>query len=63
MLVLSRKESELIKIGDNIVIKVVGIRGTQVRIGIEAPENLIIVRGELDSKDFQHKPNVKIETH
>lgn len=63
MLVLSRKEGEIIKIGDNIVLKVVGIRGNQVRIGVEAPNDLVIIRGELNVEEFQHKPNVKIKTH
>ncbi len=37
MLVLSRRESQSIMIGKDIVITVISIRGDQVRIGIEAP--------------------------
>ena len=47
MLVLSRKVDETITIGHNIRITVTAIRGRQVRIAIDAPEDLTIVRGEL----------------
>jgi carbon storage regulator len=47
MLVLTRKVGERIQIGDNIVITVVRINGTAVRIGVEAPANLTVVRQEL----------------
>lgn len=48
MLVLSRKTSEKIRIGDNIVITVVRIEGNKVRIGIEAPPDVQIQREELN---------------
>lgn len=47
MLVLSRKEGEKLVIGDNIVITVNRISGNRVAIGIEAPREVAIVRGEL----------------
>jgi carbon storage regulator len=47
MLVLSRKQSEAILIGNDIRIVLVGIRGSQVRIGIEAPESVKVYREEL----------------
>ncbi len=47
MLVLSRKPGERILIGDRIAVTVVRIAPGIVRIGIEAPENLPIVREEL----------------
>ena len=46
MLVLARKASEAIKIGDDITVKVIAIRGGQVKIGIEAPSGIRIVRIE-----------------
>ncbi len=47
MLVLSRKIDETITIGENIQITITAIRGRQVRIAIDAPEELTILRGEL----------------
>ena len=49
MLVLSRKESQRIKLGDSIVVTVVRVSGDKVRLGIEAPADLIVLREELDS--------------
>jgi carbon storage regulator len=47
MLVLTRKLMEKLVIGDNICITVVRIEGGQVRLGIEAPPHVRIVRSEL----------------
>lgn len=48
MLVLSRKTNQQIVIGDDIVVSILRIAGNRVRIGIEAPESMHIVRGELE---------------
>ena len=50
MLVLSRKESEKIKLGEDIVLTIVRVTGDRVRLGIEAPEDMLILREELDQK-------------
>lgn len=47
MLVLSRKIDETIQIADNIEIRILEVKGDTVRIGIEAPKSVDIVRGEL----------------
>jgi len=47
MLVLSRKRDEQILIGDDIVIRVVEIRGDKVRLGIEAPPHVPVHRSEV----------------
>lgn len=47
MLVLTRKLGETIVIGDDIVVKVVDIHGKQIRLGIEAPKEITIFRGEI----------------
>jgi carbon storage regulator len=53
MLVLSRKLDEAIFIDGDIRITVVGIRGNQVRLGIEAPDRVRILREELfDAADL-----------
>jgi carbon storage regulator CsrA len=48
MLVLSRKVSQQIMIGSEISITVVKIEGKQVRLGIQAPSDVTILRTELD---------------
>jgi len=50
MLVLTRKSDESIKIGDDITITIVEIKGNSVRIGIQAPSHLRIYRKELYEK-------------
>lgn len=47
MLVISRKINESITIGDNITVTVLGIEGDRIKIGIEAPRELIILRQEI----------------
>ncbi len=56
MLVLSRKEGEQLLIGDNIVLTVNRISGNRVAIGINAPKEVPIVRGELDRVDAVSEP-------
>jgi len=50
MLVLTRKSGESIRIGDDIIIRVVEVKGNQVRLGIEAPRQFRIYREELYQK-------------
>jgi carbon storage regulator len=47
MLVLTRKEGETIAIGDEIEVRVLRIDGDQIRIGIVAPRQTTVLRGEL----------------
>ncbi len=47
MLVLSRKQNEKICIGEEITVTVVKLKGNRVRIGIEAPNHIQVLRGEL----------------
>jgi len=47
MLVLTRKTGEQIKIGDNIVVTILEVNGNQVRVGIDAPREVPVVRTEL----------------
>jgi carbon storage regulator len=51
MLVLSRKETQRIRLGDSIVITIVKISGDKVRVGIEAPSNVLVLRDELEAHD------------
>lgn len=53
MLVLSRKVGERVLIGDQIAVTIVRIQGGGVRLGIEAPPNLVVVRAELKDRAEQ----------
>ena len=47
MLVLTRKEGEAIRIGLDIMVRILAVKGKQVKIGVEAPGNIKILREEL----------------
>jgi carbon storage regulator len=47
MLVLSRKKGQRIHLGESIVLTVLRCHGSQVRLGIEAPEDVVILREEI----------------
>lgn len=47
MLILTRRVGEAIKISDNITVVVLGVKGSQVRLGIEAPEGVAVHREEI----------------
>lgn len=53
MLVLTRKRDETIKIGSNVVIRVMKTRNGSVKLGIEAPSSVRVVRGELATLEPQ----------
>jgi len=48
MLVLSRRQSQRIRLGGSIVVTVVHVSGDKVRLGIEAPPDVLILRDELE---------------
>ena len=53
MLVLSRKAGETIHIGEDIRITVATVQGNRVRIAVEAPDDVIVLRGELAALAWQ----------
>ena len=57
MLVLTRKRSERIQIGDNVVVKVIRLGRNSVKIGIEAPGHVRVLRSEL-CDDTPPAPNL-----
>ena len=61
MLVLTRKADEQILIGNDIKITLVRVRGNSVRIGIDAPKEIRVVRGELACKDAADTPEPPVE--
>ncbi len=53
MLVLQRKENEWISISPHIEVRILQVAGEQVKIGIKAPKDIRILRGELQEKVMQ----------
>lgn len=51
MLVLSRKQGQQIFVGSSIVVTIVRVSGDKVRVGIEAPDEMRVLRGELEPDD------------
>lgn len=59
MLILTRRNGETLKIGDEISVTVLGVKGNQVRLGIDAPNDVSVhreeiflrIQSELDSGD------------
>lgn len=56
MLVLSRRKSERIMLGDAIVVTVVRLAGGRVTLGIEAPPDVLVLREELEPKKTFQPP-------
>lgn len=61
MLVLTRKPDEQIRIGDDIVITIVRVKGNTIRVGIEAPKGVRVIRGELEGKPKESAPSESSE--
>jgi carbon storage regulator len=59
MLVLSRKPSQAIQIGDNIKVTIVEIKGNQIKVAIEAPSSVRILRSELCEFWVDEDPTAK----
>lgn len=57
MLILTRKIEEEIRIGSDITIKILSISDNQIKIGIDAPSNVQIFRGEVYDKVKQNTIN------
>ncbi len=67
MLILSRKQQESIQISNNVFVTVLEIRGTSVRIGIDAPREIPVLRTELLNRvvfparqDSRSEANMKV---
>ena len=56
MLVLTRKTGQEIVIGDNITITILQVKGRAVRVGIDAPTDVRVLRSELTDEPQPHSP-------
>ena len=61
MLILTRRISESIIVGDDVKITVLGVKGNQVRLGIEAPKDLSVHREEIYHRIREEKKNESVE--
>jgi carbon storage regulator len=59
MLILTRRVGESLMIGDNITINVLGVKGNQVRLGIDAPKDVPVHREEIFNKIQREHPDQK----
>lgn len=50
MHVLTRRPTQTVKIGDRVTVTILEIRGTQVRLGVNAPRDITVLRAEISGK-------------
>jgi len=55
MLILTRRPGEIVRIGEDITIEILSIKGNQVRVGFEAPREVAVHREEIYERIKQEK--------
>ncbi len=64
MLILTRRIGETVKIGDDISVTILGVKGNQIRVGISAPKDVAVHREEvylkLKSEKKARKPKISL---
>ena len=62
MLILTRRVDETLMIGDNVTVTVLGVKGNQVRIGVNAPRDVAVHREEIYERIKREKAQANEES-
>ena len=63
MLILTRRVGEALMVGDDTKIVVLGVKGSQIRLGINAPKDIVVHREEIFDKIIAKDDSVKIKSN
>ena len=63
MLVLTRRTGEKLVIGENVIVTVLGVKGNQVRIGIDAPRDITVNRAEIYQRILKEREGLNSARH
>jgi carbon storage regulator len=63
MLILTRRVGETVTIGDNVRVTVLGVKGNQVRLGIDAPKDIAVHREEIFERIRQETQIIEHRNH
>ena len=61
MLILTRRVGETVMIGDDVTITVLGVKGNQVRVGINAPKHVAVHREEIYERIMREQQSEEVE--
>jgi carbon storage regulator len=63
MLILTRRVGEALMVGDDTKIVVLGVKGSQIRLGINAPKDIVVHREEIFDKIIAKDDSVKVKSN